>query len=314
TGDESLSSRPMKRVVDPLVSRGADIVSTNDYAPITVFGQNLKDFKYTLPIASAQVKSAILLSGLRASGDTTVIQPIPSRDHTEIMLKAMGADILIKGEKILLNPSILSSLSFCISGDISSASFWMVLAAIKPNCEITINNVNINPTRAGILDVFDQVGVEYSLGNIKSDIEKVADISVKYTKYLKPFVIDSTLIPRLIDEIPILSLLACFCQGQSLINDCSELRVKESDRIASIVECLSALGANIEQKQDSLTISQSDLHGDATVQSYGDHRIALTMEIANLILGNIKVVARECIGVSYPQFFADLEKYREIYK
>lgn len=331
-GDTSLSARPMNRVIKPLLERGANITSNNGLAPLNIVGSKLDAYTLDMPIASAQLKSAILLSGLDASGSTTVFEPRVCRNHTEIMLKAMGADITVQSYnlennsiiqnlyaglnnsssyKIIMKPSVLKSTDMRVPGDISSAAFWMVLGAIKPDTTVCVTNVGINPTRDGILKVFDKAGVNYRLLNIKNDVEMVADIEVSYTKDLKPFVIDETLVPLLIDEIPILALLACYCDGTTTIKDASELRVKECDRIKAIVNSLKALGADITETIDGFVINSSNLRGGVSVDSYHDHRIAMMLEIANVVVCDIETSHKECIAVSYPEFEAHLKKFCE---
>ncbi|MDR1138453.1 MAG: 3-phosphoshikimate 1-carboxyvinyltransferase [Clostridiales bacterium] len=313
-GDNSLSRRPMMRVAEPLRDRGADIVDTDGTAPLTIYGKSLQSLTYTMPIASAQVKSAILLSGLKARGDTIVHQPNFSRNHTELMMQAMRCDIVMDQLTIKLNPCKVHAKDINVPGDMSSAAFWMVLAIVRPGTIITLQDVCVNPTRIGILQVLDQIGANYLVHNKKKDIEDIADITVEYTPYLKPFVIGKSMIPYLIDELPILALLACYCDGTSTVHDAQELRVKETDRISAIVHNLIAIGADITETQYGFIVKPSRLHGNVTVDSRFDHRIAMTMEIANILLGNITVIDKRCIAVSYPNWNEDCAKFVGVYQ
>jgi 3-phosphoshikimate 1-carboxyvinyltransferase len=249
------------------------------------------------------------LSGLNAGGKTCIVEKGgTTRNHTELLLQAMCADIKQKDRKIMLQPSVLKSTDIRIVGDISSASYWLVLACIKPNCQITVQNVGLNPTRIGILNVFKKIGVDFTVDNVRMDCEIFGDITVRYKPHLKPFEIDSEMIPTLIDELPILSLLACFCEGKSSITGAEELRVKESDRISNIVQNLKAINADIKEDADGMTIHHSQLIGNVSLCARQDHRIAMTMEIASAVLGGIDVRDNACIAVSYPNFLDELKK------
>ncbi len=315
TGDKSLSERPMGRVCKPLRLMGSKIYGreNGNKAPISVSGENLKGCVIGTPVASAQVKSAILLAGLMASGKTSVIEPASSRDHTERMLKAFGADIQIRGE-LGRNIVVNSGKSLCgqkvvIPGDISSASFWMIAASIIPNSEITIKNVGLNPTRTGILDVMDMMGCNYQIDQ-ESIIagERIGDIHIKASTGLNPFVIEGDILPKLIDEIPILTVAACFCGGISEIRDASELRVKETDRLKVMSRQLSKFGAKIEEKEDGLVINGDSEFIGADVDSETDHRVAMSLAVAALLAkGSSKIFRADAANVSYPGFWDNLE-------
>ena len=315
-GDESLSSRPMKRVAQPLKVMGAEVRgrSNGNLAPLSVYGQKLHGAVIGTPVASAQIKSAILLAALTAEGDTTVIEPAHSRDHTERMLKAFGANLQIGGEMgrhiNVIPGAILKGQKVVVPGDISSAAFWLVAAAITPGSQITVENVGLNPTRTGILEIMDKMEAGIEILN-KKDIagEPVGDVRVTNNNQLKPFKIDPDMIPRLVDEVPILSVAACFCEGESQITGASELRVKETDRLSVMAKQLKAMGANIKEHSDGLTIiGGSTLHG-ARLDSETDHRVAMSLAVAALMAKEDSTLARsEAAGVSYPDFWSDLDR------
>tara|TARA_B000000609_G_scaffold50964_1_gene37301 strand:+ start:12 stop:1010 length:999 start_codon:yes stop_codon:yes gene_type:complete len=315
TGDDSLIERPMGRVCKPLRMMGGKLFGREggNKAPISISGENLKGCVIGTPVASAQVKSAILLAGLRASGPTSVIEPASSRDHTERMLTAFGANIEIRGElgrNVVINPGKdLQGQRILIPGDISSASFWMVAASIIPNSNITIKNVGLNPTRTGILEVMDMMGCNYKIeGESTIAGEIIGNINVKTASELKPFTIQGDILPKLIDEIPILTVAACFCGGISYINDASELRIKETDRLKVMVRQLSKFGANIQEKHDGLIINGDSKFIGADVDSETDHRVAMSLAIAALLAkGSSKIYRSEASNVSYPGFWDDLE-------
>ena len=315
TGDDSLIERPMGRVCKPLRMMGGKLFGREggNKAPISISGENLKGCVIGTPVASAQVKSAILLAGLRASGPTSVIEPASSRDHTERMLTAFGANIEIRGElgrNVVINPGKdLQGQRILIPGDISSASFWMVAASIIPNSNITIKNVGLNPTRTGILEVMDMMGCNYNIeGESTIAGEIIGNINVKTASELKPFTIQGDILPKLIDEIPILTVAACFCGGISYINDASELRIKETDRLKVMVRQLSKFGANIQEKHDGLIINGDSKFIGADVDSETDHRVAMSLAIAALLAkGSSKIYRSEASNVSYPGFWDDLE-------
>ena len=315
TGDKSLIERPMGRVCKPLRMMGGKLFGREggNKAPISISGALLKGCVIGTPIASAQVKSAILLAGLNATGPTSVIEPASSRDHTERMLNAFGADIKIRGElgrNVVINPGRdLKGQKILIPGDISSASFWMIAASIIPNSNITIKNVGINPTRTGILKVMDMMGCDYKIDE-QSTIagEMIGNIHVKTANELKPFTIQGDILPKLIDEIPILTVAACYCGGISYINDASELRVKETDRLKVMARQLNKFGANIKEKHDGLIINGDSKFIGADVDSETDHRVAMSLAIAALLAkGSSKIFRSDASNVSYPGFWNDLE-------
>tara|TARA_Y100001968_G_scaffold331773_1_gene387615 strand:- start:14848 stop:16164 length:1317 start_codon:yes stop_codon:yes gene_type:complete len=315
TGDKSLSERPMNRVCKPLRMMGGKLFGreNGNKAPITVVGEKLKGGVIGTPVASAQVKSAILLAGLNSSGSTSVIEPACSRDHTERMLKAFGADLKVRGElgrNIVINPGRdLIGQEILIPGDISSASFWMIAASIIPDSYIKIKNVGLNPTRTGILDVMDIMGCDYMISEQKTIAgEPIGDIEVRSTKSLNPFIIEGDILPKLIDEIPILSVAACFCEGISKIKDASELRVKETDRLKVMARQLRKFGAMIDEKEDGLIITGGSKFIAADVDSETDHRVAMSLAIASLLAkGTSNINRSEASNVSYPSFWNDLE-------
>tara|TARA_Y100001968_G_C19435910_1_gene759672 strand:+ start:825 stop:2150 length:1326 start_codon:yes stop_codon:yes gene_type:complete len=319
TGDASLSKRPMKRVSQPLKLMGGQVNgrSNGNFAPLSVKGQKLRGAVIGTPVASAQVKSAIMLAALTAEGVTTVIEPARSRDHSERMLKAFGANIQIGGEMgrhISIVPgSTLQGQKVVVPGDISSAAFWLIAAAIAPGSDITIKNVGINPTRTGILDVMQQMEASFELFNLREIAgEPVGDIHVVQKNQLKPFLLDAEIMPRLIDEVPILAVAACFCKGVSKITGASELRVKETDRLNVMATQLNLMGANIEEHSDGLTIQGNQkLHGCSSLDSQTDHRVAMSLAIASVMANSDSRMNRsDAAAVSYPEFWDDLNRLR----
>jgi len=313
-GDQSLSKRPMRRVIDPLTKMGATIWSRNGLPPITINGSRLNGLNYQMPVASAQVKSAILLAGLFTEEEVRIVQIKKSRNHTELMLRKFGVDIIEK-DNIIILPSgkkNLTAQEINVPGDISSAAFFIVGALITLNSSIIIKNVGINPSRSGILDVIRKMGGEITLENIKDKDEEItADINVRYQK-LSNTIIEGELIPRLIDEIPIISLLASQAKGKTIIRNAEELRVKESDRIKTIISELSKIGVVIEELEDGLIITGPSVIKGAKVSSHFDHRIAMTLLIANVISqGEIEIDDVDCINTSYPNFTEVLESIKE---
>jgi 3-phosphoshikimate 1-carboxyvinyltransferase len=311
TGDESLRSRPMDRIINPLVQMGAQITgySGNSKAPLMFKSADLQGIEYRMPIASAQVKSCIIMAALYAKGKTVIHQPMVSRDHTERMLKRMGGEIVESGLSIAINPGKpLSPIDLNIPGDISSAAYWLVAAACHPSARITVVNVGMNPTRTGILDVLRIMGANISIGNMRTEGgEDVGDITIESSQLIATEVTGEQL-PRLIDEIPLIALAACFAKGETVIKEAGELRTKESDRIKTIVQELSKLGADISEMPDGIIIrGTGQLHGNA-VMSHGDHRIAITMGIAGLLAtGTTTIDEAEIAKVSYPDFWDDLK-------
>jgi 3-phosphoshikimate 1-carboxyvinyltransferase len=313
TGDNSLRSRPMSRVIKPLTEMSATIWGrkNNSLAPLAVKGQNLKPIHYHSPIASAQVKSCILLAGLMTEGKTTVTAPALSRDHSERMLQAFGAELAIDPETnsvTITGKPTLTGQKVIVPGDISSAAFWLVAAAIVPGSELVITNVGVNPTRTGILEVLKMMEADITQENQRIVAgEPVADLRVKYSK-LKACTIAGDLIPRLIDEIPILAVAAAFAQGTTMIKDAAELRVKESDRLAVMATELSKMGAKITELPDGLEITGGDALKGAEVDSYTDHRIAMSLAIASLMATGTTTIHRaEAASISYPNFINTLQ-------
>ncbi len=315
-GDASIQKRPMKRIMTPLRQMGASIESNlgNDCAPLTITGKQLTGIHYHSPVASAQVKSAILLAGLYAQGETSVTEPYLSRNHTELMLETFGATVISEGVTATVKPANeLFAQKILVPGDISSAAYFIVAGLITENSEITIKNVGINSTRDGILDVCKAMGADITLVNVKDDVgEPTADIIVK-TSNLKGTTIGGSVIPKLIDEIPIIAIMACFAEGETVIKDAQELKVKESNRIDVMVKNLSAMGADIEATDDGMIIrGGKTLHG-ATIDSHLDHRIAMSFAIAGLNAdGETGILGSECVEISYPEFYGDLRNLQNI--
>jgi len=316
TGDKFLSKRPMKRIIEPLIKMGADIkAKDNKFLPIEVTGKKLKGIEYVLPMASAQVKSCVLLAGLAATGQTEVIEPEHSRNHTENMFKYLDVDIKTVDKKIVLRPqeNQIKSKDFFIPGDISSASFFIVLGVLCSNDGILIKNVGLNSTRRGIISVLKSMGAFIEIKNEKNlSGEVVGDIFVKKSE-LKGIEIQGEIIPNIIDEIPIISLAAIFAKGQTIIKDAIELRYKECDRIAAIKNEFCKLGADIKELENGLIIEGNsgniqDLKG-AKVSSHYDHRIAMSEIIIGLIInGKTEIDDIACIDTSFPLFFECLNQ------
>ena len=308
-GDKSLSKRPMKRIIEPLRLMGADIESNENKLPLKIKGKKLNAITYNSPIASAQVKSCLLLAGLGIDDETVIYEPSLSRNHSEIMLEYLGADIKTgkneKGYFTKIKKSPLISKDIEISGDISSAAFFMVGAAIIPDSSILIKNVGINPTRTGILDVFNQAGVDYKLLNKrKISNEEVCDISVKYTKNIKPFEIKGDMVPRLIDEIPILALLATQAQGKTRVCDAQDLRNNESDRIKTITEAFKKADVEIKENIDGFEIQgKKEINKELNLETFLDHRLAMTYFVLSLInKKETKIKGFDCVNTSFPEF------------
>ena len=309
SGDDSLRSRPMRRVIDPIVSMGGKIVCdiADGRLPLSVIDapESLRGIDYEMPIASAQVKSAILLAGLSADGETTVRERVISRDHTENMLAAMGADIMRGDGYTTVRRSALCAKDMIVTGDISSAAYPMCLALMTGG-RCTVKNVGINKTRTGILDVLNDMGANIVYENLRGGAEPSADITVSGGNRLKPFEIDGDIIPRLIDEIPALCALACFVEGDSIVRGASELRVKETDRIASTADALGALGANVETASDGLIVHGGKKLSFGVVDPRLDHRIAMIGAIAGAAGDGANILDAECAAVSYPNFFGEV--------
>lgn len=303
-GDESLSSRPMKRIIEPLTQMGAIISSNNGKAPLEILGSRLHGISYVSQIASAQVKSCLLLAGLFASGKTTVLEPYLSRNHSEILLQHMGANISIGEKSVTIEKSELKPIEMEICGDISSAAYFIVAALIVPNSCLVLKNIGLNPTRVGVLEVVQKMGGQISIIDKKEICgELVGDIKVEYSQ-LKGCKISGEIIPRLIDEIPIIAVLATQADGETVIADANDLRNKESDRIATVVSELRKLGANIEETKDGMIIyGKTDLVGGSTVQTYCDHRIAMSLYVAGLVAKKeICIDGFEWVNISFPSF------------
>ena len=282
-GDDSICRRPMKRIITPLAMMGADITSErgNDCAPLIINGRKLKGIHYDSPVASAQVKSCVLLAGLYADGETSVTEPYVSRNHTELMLNAFGGSCTTLGTTATVTSDpVLTGQKIVVPGDISSAAYFLVAGLIAENSEITIKNVGINPTRDGIIDVIKMMGGDITFANVNADSgEPTADITVK-TSSLKGCVIAGDIIPKLIDEIPVIAILACFAEGETVIKDAAELKVKESNRIDVMVNNLSAMGADITGTDDGMIIRGGKPLHSAVIHSKKDHRIAMSFAVA----------------------------------
>ncbi|MBI5025435.1 MAG: 3-phosphoshikimate 1-carboxyvinyltransferase [Nitrospirae bacterium] len=319
TGDDSLKQRPMARVIKPLREMGAEISARDNdrYLPMAIKGGNLKAIDYSMPVASAQVKSCLTLAGLYADGTTTITEPYKSRDHTERILKAMGADIEVEGLTIRVKGQgsrvkELSPIDITAPADFSSAAFFIVAALIVPDSEILIKGVGINPTRTGLLNVIKDMGGVVKLENIR-DVsgEPVADIYCKTTDNLRAVKIGKEIMPSLIDEFPILCVLATQAEGITEIRGAEELRVKESDRIASMAGELKKFGVEIDELEDGLIVKGRGKLKGATVQSHGDHRVAMSMAIAGLVAdGETTIEDTACVNTSYPGFMETLDKLR----
>ncbi|MFJ7975300.1 3-phosphoshikimate 1-carboxyvinyltransferase [Peribacillus sp. NPDC096379] len=308
-GDDSIGKRPMTRVVNPLKQMGADIEGRNngEFTPLSVNGTELKGIRYELPVASAQVKSAIILAGLQAKGTTTIVEPEKTRDHTERMIVQFGGKVERKGNEISVEGGqSFQGTSVYVPGDISSAAFFMVAAAITPNSEVKLLNVGLNPTRTGIIDVLERMGADIEIEPVHEKGEPYGHITVRSSK-LHAITIEGDLIPRLIDEIPVIALLAVRAEGTTIIKDAAELKVKETNRIDTVADELTRLGAKINPTEDGLVITGgSPLHG-GEVSSHGDHRIGMMLAIAGLVASDeIILTDSKAIEVSYPQFFDHL--------
>ena len=303
-GDESLSKRPMKRVIEPLSLMGAKIESNEFKAPLKIYGNELNPINYISKLASAQVKSCILLAGLNIDGQTSFTEPYVSRNHTEIMLKYMGANISVNNTTVTIEKSELEPKTIEICGDISSAAYFIVAGLIVPNSKIILKNVGLNPTRTGILEVAEKMG-----GNIeildKRNIsgEDIGDIQISYSD-LKACTIEGDIIPRLIDELPVIAVLATQAKGTTTIKDAQDLRNKESDRIKAVVTELKKIGANIEETIDGFIINgKQSLKGDSEVETYHDHRLAMSLYVAGLICNKpISINGFEWVDISFPEF------------
>ena len=310
TGDQSLQSRPMGRIIKPLSMMGAVIRGREDntLAPLDFDGGSLKGIDYDLPVASAQLKSAILLAGLRAEGQTSIAQPEASRDHTERMLTAMGADITVDGLNVTVGRSDIDCVDVEVPGDISSAAFWIVAGLIHPNAEVVVKRVGINPTRAGVLTALQDMGANIELVH-RRDVagEPVADI-VASTSNLRGTELAGSIMPLLMDEVPIIAVAAAMAEDETVIRDAAELRVKETDRISATVDWLVAAGVEAEARDDGMAIVGSGRIAGGTYQSQDDHRIAMALGIAGLVADDpITIVEASCASISYPEFWDELQ-------
>jgi 3-phosphoshikimate 1-carboxyvinyltransferase len=308
TGDESLSRRPMGRIIEPLSKMEVEISSNDGLLPLVIKGKSpLKAMNYICDKSTAQVKSAVLFAGLYADGATTYTEPEKSRDHSERMLKAFGVDVRVNGNSVTVYPAQkLLPQDVTVPGDISSAAFFIAAALIVPGSSLTIKNVGVNPTRNGFIDVLKRMGAEISLINPREiSNEPVCDIKVKYSK-LKSVNIDASIVPRMVDEIPIFVLIATQAEGITKISGAGELKIKETDRIAVVVSQFKKLGAQVEATDDGFIIAgNSDIHLNGNLlDSFEDHRIAMTLSIASLIAdGETIIKASNCVSISFPNFY-----------
>jgi 3-phosphoshikimate 1-carboxyvinyltransferase len=312
TGDSSIQKRPMLRVVAPLREMGAKIDGKENgkFCPLHIEGKELKGIKYKLPVASAQVKSSILLASLYAKGNTSIIEPSPSRNHTEIMVNYFGGNVFQNNNEIICSP-LKKLIGQCVEvpGDISSAAYFIAAALILPNSELIIKSVGINPTRNGIITVFKQMGANIILLNEKIQCgEAVADILVRSSK-LHGTEIGGNIIPKLIDEIPVIAAAACYADGTTIIKDAQELKVKESNRIQTMVSELKKMGASITETEDGMIIKGNSFLKGAEVESYHDHRVAMALSIAALrAKKETTIINSECVNISFPSFFSYINK------
>ena len=314
TGDDSIQSRPMKRIMTPLLSMGADIASIkgNNCVPLRIIGHPLKAIHYDSPVASAQVKSCVLLAGMYSDGITSVTEPVLSRNHTEIMLNYFGARVTSEGTTASIAPEpYLFAREITVPGDISSAAYFIAAGLLVPGSEILLKNVGINPTRDGLLRVCKDMGADITLLNVNMEGEPTADLLVR-TSSLHGTTVGGEIIPTLIDEIPMIAVMAAFADGTTVIKDAKELKVKESDRILVMAENLSRMGADITPTEDGMIIhGGKPLHG-AEIDSYLDHRVAMSFAVAGLLCdGPLSIKGGDCVKISYPEFYEDLYRLGE---
>lgn len=308
-GDESIGKRPMKRVTDPLRLMGCNIKGNDDanFTPITIYGGNLNGIEYEMPVASAQVKSSIILASLYANSSSTIIEKSKSRNHTEIMLKSFGADIKSNDLKIDIQPvrELFSVGNINVAGDISSAAFIIAAASIVEGSEVIIKNIGLNETRTGIIDVLEAMNGNFEIIDKRVESgEVVGDLIVRYSDKLIGTTIDSNLIPRLIDEIPVIAILATQANGTTVIKDAKELKVKESNRIKAVVDNLKNMGAEIEELEDGMVIKGKTKLKGANIKTFNDHRIAMAFSVASLISeGKLNLDNTACIDISFPGYF-----------
>ncbi len=317
TGDHSLRSRPMGRVVEPLRMMGAEIEGEGEgkFLPLKIKGRKLKGIKYHLPVASAQLKSALILAAFLSGEEMEIVEPTASRDHTERMLNYLGAEIGSLDGIVRVRPGKLTGKPISIPGDISSAAFFLVAASLNPSSELTIKNVGVNPTRTGVIEALRKMGADIRIIPVKKEEgEPAADIFVRGGT-LKGTEISGHLIPRLIDEIPVLAVAAACAQGRTVIKDAGELKVKETDRIKAVVTELKKLGVNIKELPDGMVIEGGQPLRGSKVKTYGDHRMAMALEVADLVTeGEVELDDKECVNISFPGFFSLLESIRQEYK
>jgi 3-phosphoshikimate 1-carboxyvinyltransferase len=310
-GDASIGKRPMNRVIAPLREMGAKIIATgNGFTPIAIEGADLKGIEYELPVASAQLKSALILAGLYAEGKTTVIEPKSSRNHTELMINGFGGNIAAENNRITVTPaSELYGHSLRVPGDISSAAFFMVAALIVPDSEITIKNVGLNVTRTGIIDVLKAMGASIQIQESGDGIEPSGDITISHSG-LHGVEIGGDLIPRLIDELPVIAVAAAFAEGRTVIRDAEELKVKESNRIEAMTCELRKAGVDVTATEDGLIVDGGKPVRGGTFETYGDHRVAMSMSALALAAeGTSTIENHQCISISYPDFFETLNRF-----
>ena len=304
-GDESLSKRPMKRIIEPLTLMGANIESVDGHAPLTIHGGKLRGINYSSKLASAQVKSCILLAGLKAEGSTTYTEPYVSRNHTELMLKYLEADIKTEDSSVTIYPSELTTKDISIVGDISSAAFFIVAGLIVQGSDFIIKNVGLNPTRTGIIDVAERMNGRINILDKRFESgENVGDVRIQYSDNLKGCVIEGDDIPRLIDELPVIAVLASQAEGQTIVKNAEDLRNKESDRIKCLVSELTKIGIDIVETSDGFIINgKKNIKGGAELESYHDHRLAMSFYIAGLIAEKeIAINGFEWTKISFPEF------------
>ena len=311
TGDASICRRPMKRIISPLLSMHADVRSKrgNNCAPLVIHGRTLSGIHYQSPVASAQVKSCVLLAGMYADSPVSVTEPVLSRNHTEIMLKALGAEISSEGTTVTIQPDpVLTAGEILVPGDISSAAYFIAAALLTPGSELLLRNVGTNPTRDGFLRVCEAMGASIERLNETSVGEPSCDLLIR-SGSLHGTEIGGALIPTLIDELPMIAVMACFAEGTTVIRDAKELRVKESDRISVMSENLRKMGAEIEETEDGMIIHGGKPLKGTVVDSHLDHRVAMSLAVAGgLCEGPLSIRGAECVNISYPGFFEDLKR------
>ena len=315
TGDESLRSRPMARIIEPLRQMGAQVYGrdSDTLAPLVIMGRRLRGIRYRSPVASAQVKSALLLAGLQAEGETLYEEPVRSRDHTERMLRAMGAGLREENNALRLSPLAkdLAPLSLRVPGDFSAAAFWLVAAALHPDADLTLRGVGLNPTRSGLLDVLKEMGADIVVSEERVvGGEPVADLRARSGK-LKGIEVDGPTVVRLIDEVPVLAVAASLAEGRTMVRDVGELRLKESDRVKLLVHELRRMGARIDEEGDALVIEGTDRFTGAVCDSHGDHRLAMALAVAGVVAeGETVIRGAEATDVSYPGFWQVLDSVK----